>query len=141
MIVADSSIIVESLLTGQEVFEADRFLAPELAIHEVSNALFVQHRVLHRIPDGLPYLMRLFEAVASDSLILVPSTKELALQTYEIASRTGVTVYDCVFIALALQKGMQLRTLDRKQAQIFESEKRRHRTTAPSEAEAGSRRD
>ena len=141
MIVADSSFVVEGLLNGQAEFEADRFLAPDLLIHEVSNALFVQHRILHRIPDGLPYLKRLFEAIASDSLILVPSSRELARETYEIASRTGAAVYDCVFIALALQNGMQLRTLDSMQTQIFEAEKRRHRTTAPSGSEEEARRD
>jgi predicted nucleic acid-binding protein len=139
--VADSSLVVQGLLTGQAEFEADRFLVPELVIHEVSNALFVQHRILHRIPDGLPYLKRLFDAIASDSLILVPSSRELALETYEIASRTGATVYDCVFIALALQYGMQLRTLDDKQAQIFEVEKSRHRTVEPAGTEAETRHD
>ena len=137
--VADSSIVVEGLLTGQAEFEADRFLAPELLVHEVSNALFVQHQILHRIPDGLPYLKRLFDAIASDSLVLVPSSEELARETYEIASRSGAAVYDCVFVALALQNGMQLRTLDRKQADIFEMEKRRHPTTAPSGSGAGGR--
>ncbi|MDG7007273.1 MAG: type II toxin-antitoxin system VapC family toxin [Nitrososphaerota archaeon] len=117
--------MVEGLLNGQDEFASERFLAPDLIVHEVANTLFVQHRVLHTIPDGLPYVERLFRAIETGSLILVPVTEDLAVAAYKIASGNAAAVYDCVFIALALQREMQLKTRDRKQAEILELERRK----------------
>jgi predicted nucleic acid-binding protein len=116
---------VEGLLHGQEEFASEKFLAPDLVVHEVANALFVQHKVLHSISDGLPYLDRLFRAIESGSLTLVPVTEDLAIAAYEIAIGNAAAVYDCIFVALALQREMQLKTRDRKQAEILEHERRR----------------
>lgn|GEM_PF-6669609 len=108
---------------------------------EVANTLFVQHNVLHNISDGLPYLDRLFRAIESGSLTLVPVTEELALAAYEIAAGNAAAVYDCIFVALALQREMQLKTRDRKQAQILELERRRRFASRHPEDRTGGAND
>jgi predicted nucleic acid-binding protein len=117
--------VVEGLLAGHREFESETLLAPDLVVPEVANALFVHHRILHAIPDGLPYLARLFRAIESGSLVLVPVTEDLASASYEIAANNDSAIYGCVFIALALRSGLQLRTRDRRQAEVLENERKR----------------
>ncbi|HEV2226876.1 MAG TPA: type II toxin-antitoxin system VapC family toxin [Nitrososphaerales archaeon] len=98
-------------------------VAPDLAIHEVTNALYVQQHVLNAIKSGLSYVDKLFEAVDAQALEVVASSKALVGEAFEIAIRNGGTTYDCLFVALALRMNLELRTIDKKQARIFESER------------------
>jgi len=123
--VADSSYLVESLLAKGDQFEDEDMVAPDLAIHEVTNALFVQHFLLKVIKNGLAYVDKFYEAVDAQALEVVTSSKALVGEAFEIASRNGGTTHDCLFVALALRMNLELRTLDKGQARIFESEKSR----------------
>lgn len=98
-------------------------VAPDLAVHEVTNALYVQQYVLNAIKDGLAYVEKFYEAVDARALEIVTSSKDLVGEAFEIASRNGGTTYDCLFVALALRMNLELRTIDKKQARIFESER------------------
>lgn len=122
---ADSSYLVESLLAAGSEFEGETMLAPDLAIHEVTNAMYVQQHVLGVVDDGLAYVDKLFEAIDVQALEVVASSKALMRDAFEIASRTGGATYDCLFVALALRTDLELRTIDRRQAGIFESERSR----------------
>ena len=119
---ADSSFIVEALLSGGDEFQGETFVAPDFAINEVANAFFVQEHSLHSIEDGLPYIERLFEAIDAESLSIVTSSKELVKDAYDIASRSGGSTYDCLFVALALRGNLELKTRDRRQAGVFQAE-------------------
>lgn len=122
---ADSSYLVESLLATGDEFEDEIMVAPDLAIHEVVNALYVQQHVLNVIKDGLVYVERFYEAIDAKVLEVVTSSKALVGEAFEIASRNAGTIYDCLFVALALRMDLELRTIDKKQARIFESERSR----------------
>ena len=122
MIIADSSFVVGELLSGGTELAGETMVIPDLAIHEVVNALYVQERVLHRIPDGLPYIRLMFEAIDSGMIAVVRSSERLVQGAYEMAARTGSAVYDCVFVFVALSAGQELRTYDKKQMRLFESE-------------------
>jgi predicted nucleic acid-binding protein len=121
--VADSSYLVESLLTIGDRFESETMVAPDLAIHEVTNALYVQQFLLNSIKNGLAYVDKFYEAVDAKALEVVTTSKALVGEAFEIASRNGGTTYDCLFVALALRMNLELKTIDKGQARIFESEK------------------
>lgn len=121
----DSSYLVESLLVTGDEFEDEIMVAPDLAIHEVANALYVQQHVLNIISDGFAYVDKFYEAVDAKVLEVVTSSKALVGEAFEIASRNAGTTYDCLFVALALRMDLELRTIDKKQARIFESERSR----------------
>jgi predicted nucleic acid-binding protein len=121
--VADSSYLLESILAAGEEFEGETMVAPDLAIHEVSNALYVQQYVLNSIKDGLVYVDKFYEAVDAHALEVVNSSRALVGEAFEIASRNGGTTYDCLFVALALRMNLELKTFDKRQARIFESER------------------
>jgi len=123
MIVADSSFIVEALLSGGDEFLGETFVAPDFAVNEVANAFFVQQHSLHAIDDGRPYVEKLFEAIDAESLSIVTSSQGLVRDAYDIASRRGGSPYDCLFIALALKGNLELRTRDRRQAALYQAEK------------------
>lgn len=122
---ADSSYLVESLLATGDEFEGETMVAPDLAIHEVTSALYVQQFVLNAIKDGLAYVDKFFEALDAQALEVVTSSKALVSEAFEIASRNDGSTYDCLFVALALRLNLELKTIDKKQARIFESEKLR----------------
>ncbi|MDE1852635.1 MAG: PIN domain-containing protein [Thaumarchaeota archaeon] len=132
MIVADSSYLVERIVERRAEFAEEEFLAPDFAIPEVINAILVQHRILHMLKDGRPYVSALFEAVDADSLRLVKVTESLAREAYEIALRNDEVIYDCIFVALALRYGGDLKTVDRRQAQVYAKESARKNAGDPS---------
>ena len=46
-------------------------------------------------------------------------------RSYSIAARNNASVYDAAFVALALESGYQLMTLDKQQAAIVRKEYKR----------------
>ena len=107
-------------------FEGDSMVVPDIAVSEVMNAIFVQRHVLHLIEDGRPYLERLFRIIDAQLIEVVECTKDLVLEAYQIANRNGGATYDCLFVALALRTNLQLKTRDRRQAEIMETERSRN---------------
>jgi len=127
LIVADSSYIVDALLSGQKDFGKEPTIVPELAVYEVVNAILVRERVLRNLDHGLAYVKAFFEILDSSLLEVVGTSGDLMSEAYEIGSRQGEAIYDCVFVALALRTGSQLLTRDRRQLDVMEREKaRRH---------------
>ena len=127
MIVADSSYVVDALLSGQADFGKEPTIVPDLAVYEVVNAIYVREKVLGKLDHGLAYLEAFFEILDSSLLEVVGSTWDLMSEAYEIGSRQGAATYDCVFVALALRTGSQLLTRDRRQLTIMEKEVARRR--------------
>jgi predicted nucleic acid-binding protein len=128
LIVADSSYIVDGLLNGDEEFGREPMIAPELAVYEVVNAILTRERVLGVKQLGVPYVGALFQVIEASLLEVVGSSEGLMTEAYEIASRNGVGVYDCVFVALALRTGAPLMSHDRGQLKVLEREKARRGT-------------
>ena len=115
--------MVGGLLSARELLQQEPVVIPDLAIHEVANAIFIQEHVLHRIPGGNDYLELLFELIESGNLQVVKSSADLMGSAYEIAAKHHVALYDCVFVALALQFGVELRTIDERQRKVMELER------------------
>lgn len=135
MIVADSSYLVEELLSGGSALERDAVIVPDLAIHEVANAIFVQEHILHKIQDGSIYLGLMFEAIESGLIRTIESSEELIGAAYEVAGRNGAAFYDCLFVAVALSTGQILKTRDEKQKRIYDKElARKPKSSSPTTA-------
>lgn len=122
MTVADSSFLVERLLENRGSWGEEELVSPDLAVAEVVNAVLLQQRIFHSIQDGAPYIRSFFDAIDAGSLQLVRITESLAAEAYDVALRNNATFYDCLFVALALRYGTDLKTLDRKQAQVHAKE-------------------
>lgn len=131
MNVADSSYIVDRLVRERGDFVDEECLAPDFVVPEVVNAILVQQETLHILADGKPYVRALFEAIDADSLKLVVVSQPLVESALDIAVRNGEAIYDSIFVALALEHGDGLKTIDRKQAQVYENELRRGRGKGP----------
>lgn len=83
-------------------------IAPDLIIPEVSNALFTTANrtpeYAQRIMDGIEFLPRWFSEIAP--------TSPLRFQALRLASELRHPVYDCFYLALAVQRGVRMITLD-----------------------------
>jgi predicted nucleic acid-binding protein len=119
LIVADSSFLVEGLLKNKALLEEDAILTLDLAIYEIVNSIWKHHHILKDLSDGRPYVSLLYGLVESQKIRLIHPGRELMERSYSVAASNNVSVYDTVFIALALESGFELMTLDKQQATIM----------------------
>ena len=121
MIVADSSYLVEGLMKRKELLDDD-IVTSDLAIYEVFNSVWKHQHVLRDLEDGQPYLSVFTGLLDSNSIRAVHPDKRLLSNSYAIAARNRISVYDAVFISIALEIGAELRTFDKRQARIMRLE-------------------
>lgn len=113
--VFDASVAVKLLLREDDSPAAFAALehfdpyAPDFVVTEVANVLWRRARDPALSHRDLPALVRAF----ADDLELVP-TLPLVPAALELAVQTGATVYDCVYLALALRDGARLVTADER---------------------------
>jgi predicted nucleic acid-binding protein len=124
VIVADTSYIVEGLLSNKELLSRDQIIAPELIIYETTNTIWRHENLLKSIQNGESYLSLLFGLIDSGKITIISSDENLTQDAYSAAKRNGITPYDAIFICLALKLGTVLKTLDKKQKEIYEKEKK-----------------
>ncbi len=122
LIVGDSSYIVEALLENQSLFTNEQIVAPDVAVYEVANAVWKRENLLKNLENGLQYVDIFFGFIESGKIMVLPSNETLMHESYKIAKRSGITLYDAVFIALALEFGLPLKTFDKAQIRAFKSE-------------------
>ena len=123
VIVADTSYIVEGLLSNKELLSKDQIIAPELIIYETTNTFWKHENLLKSIQNGEAYLSLLFGLIGSGRITIVSSDENLIQNAYAAAKRNGITPYDAIFVCLAVKLGIVLKTLDRKQEEVYEKEK------------------
>lgn len=119
MKVADRSYLVEGLLKRKELFEGDPLVALDLAIYEVADSIWKHETLLRDIKDGFEYLSILQGLVESGTIQLLHASKEALETAYSLASKNKRSLYDTVFVALALELGLELDTYDKRQAEIL----------------------
>ncbi len=86
------------------------------------NSIWVHQNLRHTFDDGLHYLALFFGLVDSTKIQVIRGGEPLLRKAFEVASRNGTALYDSVFVALALQTGLPLRTLDEKQSKTMAKE-------------------
>jgi predicted nucleic acid-binding protein len=123
MKVADSSYLIEALLRDASILENEIFIAPDLALYEVVNTLW-NHQVKLRDLKDATARIELFIDLTSDQRVqlLMPDAKLLA-KAYALSVTHRIPTYDTIFVALALQLGVELKTYDSRQSPIFSQER------------------
>src|SRR3990172_9170246 len=123
--VADSSYIVEGLLKNKKLLSDDQIVAPELVLYEVSNAIWKHEHLLKDLENGKPYLSIFFGLIEAGTIAILSPNEGLMQDSYSVAKRNGITVYDAVFVSLAIKLGLALRTYDKIQIRAHKSESKR----------------
>ncbi len=113
----DASVAVKWYLPEEHSTEAHRLLtsttilcAPDLLLAEMGNVFWKRVR-RGEIPAGK--FAECLRAMRYVPLEIVPST-EIIEKALALAVETGRTVYDCLYLATAIQRGVKLVTADRK---------------------------
>jgi predicted nucleic acid-binding protein len=109
-------------LKKQELFEEDVILTVDLAVYEVANCIWKHQYLLKDLRDGPQYLSIFYELLETNKIRAIHPGQELMGQSYAVAARNKLPIYDAVFIALALEIGTGLKTYDRQQAAIMQRE-------------------
>jgi len=99
-------------------------VCPDLVLYEVVNTLWKHQVLLHDLEDAQERIELLSGLVSNERVQLVRPDRKLLSETYTISVKHNRPVYDCVFIALALQLKMELATFDDKQSTILNEERR-----------------
>lgn len=117
---ADSSFIAEALLKNKNLFEQeDSIISPDLALYELTNTVWKHQFLFKDVEDGSQYISFLGDLIESGSIILVRPDWLLLKSAYEIAGKKKLSIYDAIFLALAFETGLELRSLDGKMMDIF----------------------
>jgi predicted nucleic acid-binding protein len=122
VIVADSSYIVEGLLKNKKLLSDDQIVTPELVVYEVTNAIWKHENLLKDLENGETYLSIFYGLIEAGTITILSPNERLMQESYSVAKRNGITVYDAVFVSLAIKLGLVLRTYDRVQIRAFKSE-------------------
>jgi predicted nucleic acid-binding protein len=126
MKVADTSFLVEGILRDASLLENETFLAPDLALYEVANALWKHETLIRDLKDSSIRVDIFLELVSNQIIELLRPDRKLLNETYRLSMRYKTTVYDAVFVALALQLGLELKTFDERQSMILSKERKVH---------------
>jgi predicted nucleic acid-binding protein len=117
-LVVDASVVLKWVVdeagsVAAAALRASSLAAPELLLEECANVLWVKQRRGELTADEARERLRLlFEAPVQ----LVPSAS-LLNRALELAIHLDQTVYDCIYLALALHLDGQLVTADRRLAE------------------------
>lgn len=122
MIVADSSYLIEGLLKDSSLLEDEEIVTPELALYEVTNAIWKHETVLTDIKDGEAFLELFLELIEVQAIRLVRPDEKIIRKAYTLASDKNTTFYDTIFVVLALELGLDLKTFDKTQEQLTKIE-------------------
>jgi predicted nucleic acid-binding protein len=114
--VLDASVAVKLFLREAGTAEAEAlraqetFIAPDLIVVEVVNAMWRHIRVGHAAPSFMTTVMAGLPTLCAQ---FVP-TIDLAPRAAEISMVLDHPAYDCFYVALAEREGVDLITADRR---------------------------
>jgi predicted nucleic acid-binding protein len=121
--VADSSYLIEGILRDAALLENEILVSPDLALYEVVNALWKHEKLLRDLKDPRERIELLLGLVSNERVQLVRPDRRLLNETYALSVKHGLSIYDSVFITLALQLKMELATFDSKQSSVLSEER------------------
>ena len=122
MKVCDSSYLVKAILEDESLIRGEQFVAPDIIVFEVTNAIWKHECLLKNLDDGTPYITLLYDLIKSGKINILSPNETLMQESYLIAKQNSITIYDAVFIALAVQLGVSMKTLDKMQIRAFKLE-------------------
>jgi predicted nucleic acid-binding protein len=116
--VVDASVAVKLYVPEVHSPQAVRFfsdqhdlIAPDLMLSEFGNIIWKKVRLLGELTQGEGE--RIITAMQTLPLAYYGAT-DLLMVAFQLALNTQRTVYDCLYVALAVSRGCQLMTDDRK---------------------------
>lgn len=111
---------MEALLKNKNLFEEESsIISPDLALYEVANGIWKREILVKDVRQGSRYISLLSELVESGSIVLIHPDSQIMKRSYGIAAKERVSFYDAVFLALALEIGVELRSLDKRMIDVF----------------------
>ncbi len=102
-------------------------MAPELVVYEVANAIWKHEHLLKDVENGKQYLSIFYGLIEAGKIKILTPNEELMQESYSIAKRQEIAVYDAVFVSLANKLGLTLKSYDRVQIRALKSENNRRR--------------
>jgi predicted nucleic acid-binding protein len=123
MTVADSSYLVEAILRNASLLEDDTFIAPDLALYEIPNTMWKHQILFADLKEPSPFFDLFFQLLESETIQLVRPDARLLKHAYALSVKHRSSLYDTVFISLALDLGLELKTFDDNQKRILSEEK------------------
>lgn len=94
-------------------------------MYEVTNAIWKHEHLLKDLKNGKPYLTVFFGLIEAGRITLLSPSEKLIQESYSLAQRNGITIYDAVFISLAIKLRLTLKSFDRVQIRVLKSENSR----------------
>jgi predicted nucleic acid-binding protein len=131
MIVADSSYVVEGILRDASLLENEVIIAPDLALYEIINTLWKHEVLIGDLGDSPARIHILLELVSTEIIQLVRPDEKLIDDAYRLSVKHKAPFYDTIFVALALQLGLELKTFDERQVGILSEERRSNKIRPP----------
>ena len=116
---------MEGLLKKKELLSKDQIVAPELVLYEVANAVWKHEHLLKDLENGERYLSIFYGLIDAGKIYVIPPSESLMQESYSIAKRNGITLYDAIFIHLAIKLGLTLKTFDIAQTRILKTERKK----------------
>ena len=101
-------------------------MAPELTLYEVTNAIWKHEHLLKDLKNGKPYISIFYGLIEAGKIKILSPNESIMQQSYSIAKRNKITVYDAVFVSLAIKLDVALRSYDKVQIQALKTENNRH---------------
>jgi predicted nucleic acid-binding protein len=120
--VGDSSYIVEALLEDMTLLANEQIVAPDIVVYEVANAIGKHEHLMKDLDNGRQYIAIFHGLMESGKIAVLAPNENLMQDSYVISKQNSITVYDAVFIALALQFNLSLKTFDKVQIRAFKKE-------------------
>lgn len=97
-------------------------MAPELVVYEVTNAIWKHEHLLKDLKNGKPYISIFYGLIEAGKIRILSPNENIMQESYSIAKRNKITVYDAVFVSLAIKLDLVLKSYDRVQTQALKSE-------------------
>jgi predicted nucleic acid-binding protein len=116
--VADSSYLVEGLLKRKELFDGEPLVTLDFAVYEVANSIWKHEFLLKDIKSGSEYLSIFQGFIETGTIQLLHVSRETLDTAYSLAAENKRSIYDTVFVALALELGLELWTFDKRQTDV-----------------------
>lgn len=118
--VVDASIVCSWVLPDEnssvarsafEALQTSNGVAPDLLWHEVRNVLILAHR---RKRIGFDIVIEGFDKLKNLGVVIYPIVEDALI--LNLAERHGLTAYDAVYLALAIERQLPFATLDKQLA-------------------------
>lgn len=123
MIVADTSYLVEAILRDASLLEDETILAPDLVPYEIMNTLWKHETLLGDLKNSFSRIDVFVGLVLAGTIQLVRPDERLLKGAYALSIKHRVPVYDTIFVAMALQLDLELKTFDDRQSRMLSKER------------------